>query len=429
VKILKSNQLSAFGGLNFVYNYTNALNINSIIKEKLPDLANQSKYNWNDLFYSFSSIFYCGGDCIEDLQDHLKPHFKDNPLFKMCSPDTMLRRFKSLSTKVKTCQTPRGTKDHQYNHNKKLFDLNLSILNKLNVFNQETILDYDNTIIFNEKSDSKMTYKRDYGYQPGVCTINENHILFIENRGGNSDAKSFQSETLKRMFKGLKKSKITKLNHFRADAASYMHEVVDLVQDYVDYFYIACRNSYVEKYFGGITNWEESEDEHGKLEIGSIEITPFVLQSKKKKKTPKVYRMVVKRRPNKDGQINMITQDAYEYRAIITNNFEMTNNQVVGFYARRGNMEKQFDILKNDFGWNNMPFSNLNENLVFLYFSAICRNLYNSIITHFSKKCNSLKPVYRLKKFIFRFIILPAKWIIQGRQNKLRIYSISSHYT
>jgi hypothetical protein len=227
----------------------------------------------------------------------------------------------------------------------------------------------------------------------------------------------------------LKKSKITKLNHFRADAASYMHEVVDLVQDYVDYFYIACRNSYVEKYFGGITNWEESEDEHGKLEIGSIEITPFVLQSKKKKKTPKVYRMVVKRRPNKDGQINMITQDAYEYRAIITNNFEMTNNQVVGFYARRGNMEKQFDILKNDFGWNNMPFSNLNENLVFLYFSAICRNLYNSIITHFSKKCNSLKPVYRLKKFIFRFIILPAKWIIQGRQNKLRIYSISSHYT
>ena len=61
-------------------------------------------------------------------------------------------------------------------------------------------IDYDNTILFTEKSDSKMTYKRNPGYQPGVCTINEEQVFYIENRNGNSDAKSFQSDTLNRIF-------------------------------------------------------------------------------------------------------------------------------------------------------------------------------------------------------------------------------------
>jgi len=85
-------------------------------------------------------------------------------------------------------------------------------------------------------------------------------------------------------------------------------------------------------------------------------------------------------------------------------------------------MEKQFDILKNDFGWNYMPFSKLNQNTVFLYITAICRNLYHNIIGHFSKIINSLEPTFRVKKFLFRFIILPAKWIKRARQNYLRIY-------
>ena len=52
-----------------------------------------------------------------------------------------------------------------------------------------------------------MTYKRNPGYQPGVRTVNEHFLLGIENRNGNSDAKSFQKETLMRMFKTLRKNK------------------------------------------------------------------------------------------------------------------------------------------------------------------------------------------------------------------------------
>ena len=92
------------------------------------------------------------------------------------------------------------------------------------------------------------------------------------------------------------------------------------------------------------------------------------------------------------------------------------------FYNQRGAIEKEFDVLKNDFGWNNLPFSKLEENTVFLLFTAMCRNLYQYIIDHFSKKIEGLKSNYRIKKFIFRFISIPAKWIKTARQKKLKVY-------
>jgi len=430
MKVIKSNSISAFGGINFVFEHLNRLNISDIITESLPKLKHNSRYSWKDLFYSFLSIYYCGGEHIEDIHTNLRPHFENNPYVKLPSPDTLLKRLSELATENQTCRTKRGSVEHKFNNNEILCKLNMAILSKLGVLNsQELTLDYDNTIIFNEKSDSKMTYKRDYGYQPGVCTINEEHILYIENRNGNSAANSFQTDTLQRMFGALDKYTTSKVSHFRADAASYQYEVIELLNQKTKFFYIGCRNSYVEKYFPQVQDWTTTQDEFGELQVGSITITPFKHQAKNHKAIPKPYRLLVKRRLKKDGQINMVTQDAYDYRAILTNNFDMTDLEVANFYAKRGNMERQFDILKNDFGWQYLPFSSLNKNSVFLYFSAICRNLYKNVIEHFSAKCKSLKPTYRIKKFIFRFIILPAKWIKQSRQMKLKVYNPSFGFT
>ena len=60
------------------------------------------------------------------------------------------------------------------------------------------------------------------------------------------------------------------------------------------------------------------------------------IKPKNHKAIPKPYRLLVKRRLKKDGQINMVTQDAYDYRAILTNNFDMTDLEVANFYAKRG---------------------------------------------------------------------------------------------
>ena len=424
MKIQKSNSISAFGGINFVLEHLETNRIGDLFNQQLPALAQQSTYTWRDIIYSMLSIYLCGGDHIEDLHTHLKPHFHNNPFVKIPSPDTVLKRMSELTQENKTCRTKRGNIEHPYNANKVLEQLNISLLNKLGVFDsKEVVLDYDNTIIFNEKSDSKMTYKRNPGYQPGVCTLNEEHILYIENRNGNSDAKSFQTDTLERLFKLLNKNKISKADHFRADAASYQYDVVKLLDKEVKNFYIGCRNSYVEKYFSQINKWESMTDcSNEEMEVGEITIAPFQKQSSDNNQQAREYRLIVKRKPKEDGQINLFTQDAYEYRAILTNNSTLSALDIARFYNQRGNMEKQFDILKNDFGWNHMPFSRMNQNAVFLYITAICRNLYYNIIHHFSKIVDTLEPTFRLKKFLFRFIILPAKWVKHAREIHLKIY-------
>lgn len=359
---------------------------------------------------------------MEDLH-HLNPHFERNPYFKMPSPDTVLRRMRQLSCKNQTCRTPRGSVDHTYNFNVQMSRLNIAMLKKLKAFDGNVILDYDNTIVFTEKKDSKMTYKRNYGYQPGICTINEDRILYIENRNGNSDAKSFQHETLERMFGLLAEQGVDMVDGFRADSASYQYEVIRVIQKHCRNFYIGCKNAYVEKYFSSITEWEEFTDSTGaKVELGELMITPFKSRFKKDGLEPQQFRIVVKRKPNKTGQGNLFTEDAYEYRGILTDDCFLSTIDVELKYNRRGNMEKQMDIGKNDFGWNNLPFSKLSENTVFLYFMAICRNLYKSVIELFSVLFKAIKPTFRMKKFLFRFIILPSKWVKGSRQRKLRIF-------
>ena len=67
--------------------------------------------------------------------------------------------------------------------------------------------------------------------------------------------------------------------------------------------------------------------------------------------------MVVTKKASKDGQINLFTGEALNYQAILTNDFSITDNQVVSFYNARGACEREFNELKNDFGWRKMPFS------------------------------------------------------------------------
>lgn len=228
-------------------------------------------------------------------------------------------RLKQLANPSFTCKTKRGIVEHDVNRNNLLTKLKIELLKKIDAFDDEELtVDYDNTIIFTEKKDSKRNYKRGRGYQPGVATINTNHILYIENRNGNSDAKSFQAETLKNMFEQLKQNNVRPIDNFRADAASYQLEVIKTINEYCANFYIGRRNSYVEKYFNTITDWVETKDGKGnKVLVGETEFTPFA-----KDKHNKTYRLVIRKRKSKSGQTDLFTKDDYEYRAIITNNKE-----------------------------------------------------------------------------------------------------------
>ncbi|WP_144959386.1 transposase [Gillisia sp. Hel_I_86] len=112
----------------------------------------------------------------------------------------------------------------------------------------------------------------------------------------------------------------------------------------------------------------------------------------------------------------------------MTNNREMTDLEVINFYNDRGNSERLFDEMNNDFLWKKMPFSFLQENTVFLIMMGICRNLYHFLTEHTSKKLDFIKPNFRLKKFIFRFMAVPAKWIKSGRQWVLKLFTSKDYH-
>jgi hypothetical protein len=97
----------------------------------------------------------------------------------------------------------------------------------------------------------------------------------------------------------------------------------------------------------------------------------------------------------------------FTYRAIMTNNREMTGLEVVEFYNDSGDGERLFDEMNNDFLWKKMPFSFLHENTVFLVMTAICRNLYHFLTDFISKKLDFIKPTFRMKNFIFRSWLSP----------------------
>ena len=425
MKILNSAAISPFGGLNFVIEETIKLKIDKLLKENLPVLPKQTTYNWFDIIMSYWSVFFCGGDCAEDLSVNLRESFKDSPLIKVPSPDRVLDRLKSLAVPSELFVAKRGKKEHQFSLADELNRLNLKMLSLLPDFKKDdVILDYDNTIIFTEKEDAELTYKKENGYCPGVGLIGQ-HVVYVENRNGKSNAHILQHETIDRMATLLKEAGIS-IDVIRADSASYTYDIIKSMEKCTNRIFVRARmTETLEKAITKIEDWEEIKIGDDTLFRGSTVFTPFVRHAKgnrEKMDSLKEYRIVVTKEARRDGQLNLFTGEAYNYSVVMTNDFEMTDDEVVFFYNARGAREREFDVLKNDFGWDKMPFSKLEQNTVFLILMAMCKNLYAHMIEKFSGLTKVLSPHFRIKKFIFRFICIPAKWVRSGRTRKLRLY-------
>ena len=272
-------------------------------------------------------------------------------------------------------------------------------------------------MIATEKYDAEKTYKKCDGYQPGVASIGK-HIVYIEGRNGNSQAKYQQAATLQRTFDVLQTENI-RTHRFRADSASYQQDVIDLVEDKSQYFYIlAMRCASMEQLISQIpaTEWQKIRLDTQEMEVAQIEhYKPFGQQ--------KPYRLVVSRIKRKDKQTGLFTGDCYTYRAIITNDYQWDNKRIVSFYNKRGSAERTFDAMNNDFGWAKLPCSWLNQNTTFMIMTAFYANFYHFMIATFAKKLSWIEENFRLKKFVFRFITVAAKWIKTARQYVLKLYT------
>ena len=71
-------------------------------------------YKYNENVGGVSSVYFCGGDCVEDVTSHLMPHLSLHPTLRTCSSDTILRGISELVTANTTYTSDTG-KSYDFN--------------------------------------------------------------------------------------------------------------------------------------------------------------------------------------------------------------------------------------------------------------------------------------------------------------------------
>ena len=375
-------------------------------------------YQFSEIVRSLSSVYFCGGDCVEDVTSHLMPHLSLHPSLRTCSSDTILRGISELATANTTYVSDTG-KSYDFNTATKLNSLLVKALKNTGqlVAGESYDLDFDHQFIETEKYDAKMTYKKFTGYSPGVAVIGD-LIVGIENRDGNANVRFHQQDTLERIFSNLEQNGIH-VRRARMDCGSCSREIVETVEKHSELFYIrANRCGSLYDSLLALRGWKREVINGIEYELNSI-IT--------EKWEGRAYRLVIQRERRLDGEQDL-WEGEYTYRCILTNDYTSTNREIVEFYNLRGGKERIFDDLNNGFGRARLPKSFMAENTVFLLLTAIIRNFYKFLMGRLDTKAFGLKKTSRIKAFVFKFISVPAKWIRTARLYQLNIYTHNKSY-
>lgn len=407
--------VNPFSGNSLVNHYFNKSGMSQLIDNELGDRVKYVGYQYSEIFRNLTNVFLSGGDAIEDINTHFGAHLKSIPENNVPSADTVLRSFKELITE-NTVYTSDSGLSYNFNINNKLNRLNIKSLKLTKQLKSGGCydFDYDNQINANNKWDAKKTYKKNKGYFPGVATIG-NNIVGIENRDGNANVKFKQEDTLERFYTQLKSEDIS-VNRSRMDAGSYSKNIIDVVDKHSKLFYIRANKSIdMFKQINNIPDWETVEINFKNYEVASMPFTQFYKD--------RDYRLVIMREKSSDAQLDVFTGDTYIYRSILTNDHESTEKEVVEYYNARGASEKIFDEMNNDFGWKHLPFSFLNENNAFMIITAMIKNFYNYFIAMVAEKFEDINPTTRIKRFVFRFITVAGRWVYQGREWILKLFT------
>ena len=375
-------------------------------------------YQYSEIIRSLMCVYFCGGNCIEDISNHLMPYLSQHPTLRTCSADTILRAIEEL-TEENITYTSESDKSYEFNKAEKLNALLLEALLATGQLTKdnEYDFDFDHQFIETEKYDSKMTYKHFKGYGPGIAAIN-NMIVGIENRDGNTNVRFHQKDTLERIFLRIE-CKGMKINRARMDCGSCSEENVKMIEKHCKHFYIRanrCSSLYDDIF--ALRGWKKEEINNVEFELNSILVEKW---------KGKAYRLVIQRQKRIDGELDL-WEGEYTYRCILTNDHSSSVREIVEFYNKRGGKERIFDEMNNGFGWNHLPKSFLAQNAAFLLLTALIYNFYKYIITKLNTSDFGLKPTSRIRTFVFKFISVSAKWIKAARQDVLNIYTRNYAY-
>ena len=142
----------------------------------------------------------------------------------------------------------------------------------------------------------------------------------------------------------------------------------------------------------------------------------------------KQYRIAVTRKLRKDAQIDLLSQSAYTYQGIITNNKQQSEKQIIEFYNQRGDAENSNRYMLGDFNLHHLPFPDMDTNTVYMYLMAMCATLFEWIKNVLVKnKTKGITLSMRTKAVCFHYITVATKFVKHAGQKILKVFSTQEY--
>ena len=427
---IKSEKFTPFGGIFFVINLFKH-QVMPHVDSFLGLRSSLVGYQYSEALLAMMCNFFSGGDRTEGI-NVLKSKLPQRPGFRICSPDTVLRCLSELAVDD-TVYTSSTGKEYRFNTAELLNGLLVytAIKSGLLIRGREYDLDFDHEYLRSETWEALPTYKGFRGYGPGCAVLTDVRtalevIAGIENRDGNTPVKFRQADTLERILLNIIEQGL-RLRYIRVDCGSCDSKVIRLLLEHGQHVFVRaemCR-SLREKLLNPRRKWRSTTVGDQQMEVLSM---PFDGLGGE---IPHC-RLVVQRQRKPEGtQLDCFEEggsDVYVYRAILTNEWDMTEEEVIDFYNQRGAKEKVFDQMDNDFGWHYLPKGLLKENTVFMLLTAIIRNFYEQTLRNQKLRAFGIRAKTRMKAFINKVVTVVAKWTRGGRRDILTLYTPDKAY-
>lgn len=418
--------------------------VNKLIDSGFPELidgaldemfprAIQSKYKYSDMFLTWIVAAMCGATRIDNVTG-LRDELKDIPGLNVPSHDTMGRLMKKLAAELKG-EDRDSQKMSTYNEWDDNILLNTLLIKTTKLIGaldecEEYILDVDCTFISTLSANAEVLRGKEnaQGYYPMVCLIN-NLPVFISWRNGNSTA-DFRQEQCVSQCLDLLEGEDIRIKYVRTDGAGYREGLTEAINKRGIKFLTA---SPVNPAFKRMlrqfntAEWEginiETARKFKDCEIAEIRYSMTNLDEE--------WRVIALRIPKKEGSINPRMEKlknkgklkpegrnypennwndikGYKYKMITTNDWDSDADELFYLYNQRGTAERNFDFMKNDFGWKYPPFQMLTANTVFFIVSAMANNVFRGIAKLVHEEIDELELNARVRRFQKIFIDVVA---------------------
>src|SRR2546425_4353339 len=444
-EIAERTRAIGYGGIGAIHKLSCRLGLNRAIDRKIELLKLHAPYHESDHVLNIAYNVLSGGTCLEDIERLRNDETYMNALGAARIPDPttagdFLRRFK---------ETPVVELQEAINEaRRKVWGLQGA------AFRKEAIIDVDGTIaetLGECKEGMDIAYNGIWGYAPLIVTLaNTNEVLYLVNRPGNRPSSDGAAEWMDRAI-DLVASVFEKV-WLRGDTDFSLTHNFDRWSERVSFVFGYDAQSNLVTIADELPKaaWKRlnrppryevkteertrpdnvkeqiiREREYKNICLRSEDVAEFDYQPTHCKKT---YRMVVVRKNLTVERGEKRLFDDVRYFFYITNDREMTKEEVVFFANDRCNQENVIGQLKSGVNALRMPSDGLVANWAYMVIAALAWNLkaWYGLVT---QSPSARRDIMRMefKRFLISYIQLPCQIVKTGRRLVYRILTYSKH--